>query len=102
MAEKNCITIPQEPRPDKSKGRKEMINKLLTNTPTNNITGAKLVSDKIGIPQGNPNRNTKSKWKIRLEGQIKKLRQRVKVLGERKNTQEYIRRKNTKQNCRRV
>ena len=34
----------------------------------------KLVSDKIGNPQRNPNRNTKSEWEMRIEGQIKNVR----------------------------
>ena len=40
--------------------------------------GAKLVSDKIGIPQRNPERNSKSGWEMRIEAQIKKLRPQVK------------------------
>ena len=38
-------------------------------------TGAKLVCDKIGVLQRNLNKNTKSRWEIRFEGQVKKLRQ---------------------------
>ena len=53
----------------------EKVNKLLPNIPTGNITElkvlvyarAKLVCDKIGIPQRNPDRNIKSRWEIRLE-----------------------------------
>ena len=66
----------------------EKVNKLLPNIPTSNITKLnvltyaepKLVSDKIGVPQRNPNRNTKSGLKIRLEGQVKTPRQQAKVL----------------------
>ena len=55
----------------------------LKNNPTENIielneliyTGIKLVSNKIGILQRNHNLNTKLTWEIRLEGQIKKVRQ---------------------------
>ena len=39
-----------------------------------NFAGAKLVNDKIDIPQWNPNRNTKLDWKIRIESQQPKLR----------------------------
>ena len=54
-------------------------NELLPNIPTSNITElkericakAKLVSDKIGIPQRNPNKNTKSESKIRRERMTK-------------------------------
>ena len=42
--------------------------------------GAKIVSDKIGIPLGNPNKNTKSGWEMLLRGQIKKLQEQVKLL----------------------
>ena len=35
--------------------------------------GAKLARDKTGVPQRNPNRNTKSEWEIRLKGQVKEL-----------------------------
>ena len=42
--------------------------------------GAKLVGDKIDISQRNPNKNTKSGWEMRIEGQIKKLRQQAKLL----------------------
>ena len=38
-------------------------------------TGAKEISYKIGFPKRNPKRNTKPGWKIRIEGQIKKLQQ---------------------------
>ena len=59
----------------------EKVYKLLKHVPTENITdmnaliyvGAKLVGDKIGIPQRNPNWNTKPTCEMRIEGQIKKL-----------------------------
>ena len=41
---------------------------------------AKLVSDKIGIPQRNSNRNRESRWEMRIERQIKKPRQQGKIL----------------------
>ena len=46
------------------------------------IAGAKLVYDKIGIPLGNLNKNTKPWWEIRHEGQIKKMQKRTKVLNK--------------------
>ena len=44
---------------------------------------------KIGIPPEIPNKNTKPGWEIRLEGQVKKLRQQTKVLREGKHTRIY-------------
>ena len=40
----------------------------------------KLVCDKIGVPLRTLNRNKKPGWEIRLEEQVKKLQQHVKVL----------------------
>ena len=49
--------------------------------------GAKLVSDKIGVPLKNPNKNTKPGWESRLEKQVKKLGRQAKVLiKEKKKT----------------
>ena len=64
----------------KVKVETEKVNKLLPNIPTSNVTelnkliyaGVKLVCDKIGIPQRNPNKNIKPGWEIRLERKIKK------------------------------
>ena len=60
----------------------EKTNKLLTNIPTGNITelnvliyaGVRLVSDKIVVSRRNSNRNTKPRWEMSLEGQVKELR----------------------------
>ena len=92
MSEKR-ITLPSLRDQDwkKENVETEKVNKLLLNVPTGNITeqnkliyaGAKLVCDKIGFPQGNSSTNTKRRWKIRLEGRIKKLRQ-AKVQSETK------------------
>ena len=68
------------------------VNKLLPNIPMRQITelskliyaGEKLVCDKIGITPRNPTRNTNPGWKIRQEGQVKKLRQQEKVLRKEK------------------
>ena len=66
----------------------EKVNKLLQYIPTDDITelnkliyaGAKQVSIKIGTPLRNLNRNTKTGLKMRLEGQIMKLQQQVKLV----------------------
>ena len=68
---------------EKKKACKETVkvNKLLPNIPTGNVTelnnviyrGVKLVCDKIGIAQGNLNRNTKPGKECRLEGLVKSL-----------------------------
>ena len=70
----------------------EKVNILLLIIPTGNINelnkliyaGMKLVCEKIGVPLGNSNRNTKAGWEIRLEGQVKKFWQ-VRVLRKEKN-----------------
>ena len=46
---------------------------------------SKVVCDKIGISQSNPNRNTKPGCKIRQEGQVKKLWQQAKVRRKEKD-----------------
>ena len=54
----------------------EEVKKYFSNIPANNISDlneltyarTKLVCDRIGVTQRNPNRNTKPGWKIRLEG----------------------------------
>ena len=62
----------------------EQVNKLLKYIPTDNSAelneliyeGIKRIGDeKKGIPQRNPNRNIKPGWQMRIERQIKKLRQ---------------------------
>ena len=68
------------------------VNKLSINVPMDNNTepneliyaGMKLICDKICIPLGNLKKNTKPGWEIRLERQIKKLWQQVKVLRKEK------------------
>ena len=47
---------------------------------------ANLVSDNIGIYLSNPNRNTKPKWEMRLEEQIRKLQQQTKLFRKEKHT----------------
>ena len=57
--------------------------KFLSNIPADNIielykliyAEAKLVRDKIDVPLRNPNGNTKPRWEIKFEGQVKKLQQ---------------------------
>ena len=51
--------------------------------------GAKLVSEKVEIPQNNTKRNSKPGWEIWLETQIKNLRQQVKF-DDRRKTWEYV------------
>ena len=63
------------------------MNALLINIPTN-ITelndlihiGAKLVLEKIGVSLNNTDRKSKPGWNLRLESQIRKLRQQTKLL----------------------
>ena len=77
------------------KVKTEKVNKLFANARTSGITEvneliyaeAKQICDKIGIPRRNPNRNTKPDSEIRLEGQINKLRQRAKMLSQKKKKQ---------------
>ena len=98
MTEKK-ITLPSLRSQDwkNVKVETEKVNKLLPNIPMDNITelseliyaGAKLVCDKIGVPQGNPNRNTRSRWEIRLEEQIKKLLLEVKMQKKGKHIRIY-------------
>ena len=57
----------------------------------------KLFCDKISVFQKNLNRNTK--WEIRLEGQIKKLLQQMKMLRKEKNKRGYVKRKRPKENA---
>ena len=45
----------------------------------------KLVCEKIGDPLKSTHRISKSEWEIRLEMQIKNLRQKAKVIKQRKN-----------------
>ena len=72
------ITISKKPRLKNNQG-KNWKNKLTINAYLNNLTelnepiyaGAKLVSDKIGAPLKNTNRNLKPRRKIQLESQIR-------------------------------
>ena len=72
------------------------INNIYINIPTGNITelnelidaGAQVVLNKISVPQGNPNRNTKPNREIWQESQVKKLWQQAKV--QRKKKRERI------------
>ena len=65
----------------------QKVNVLLTNISTNNITelndliytGAKFVCTKIGVPLKTTDRKSKPGWEIRLESQIRKLRQQAKI-----------------------
>ena len=82
------IIMSKESMLEKLKVETEKVNKVLQYIPTDNITelseliytGVKLVCNKIGILLRNPNRNTNPGWKINLEGQIKKLWERAKLL----------------------
>ena len=76
MTEKKAILLSlmnQEWKKVKAKTKK--VNKSFKNIPTDNITelneliyaGEKLVSDKIGVPLRNTNRNTKPGWEMTLE-----------------------------------
>ena len=84
--------ISQESRLEKSQDR-NWKDKLLPNTPMDNIpklneliyAGAKLVSDKNRCSSKEPELNTKPASEIRLEEQVKKLRQ-AKKTKEGKNT----------------
>ena len=67
-----------------------------------NYVGAKLVSDNFGISQKNPNRNTKAEWKMRLEGQRKRLRLEAKMLTTEKCRGIYFEEKKRKQTSRKV
>ena len=77
---------------DWNRAETEKINELLTHI-SMNITelyeliyaGAKLVRDKVSVCSKNMNRNTKPGWKIQQGTQIKKLRQQVKRIRQRRN-----------------
>ena len=78
----------KKPRLENCQGRNSE-NKLIINTYlNNNITElneviyaeAKLVSDEIGVPLKNTNRNSKPGWEILLETQIRNLRQQAKMI----------------------
>ena len=70
------------------KAGSQKVNELLTYISTNNIkelseliyAGAKFVWDKIDVPLKNTNRNSKPGWEIRLEREIRNLRQQVKII----------------------
>ena len=49
----------------------------------------KPAGDKIGVPKRNPYIITEPGWEIKLEGQVKKLWQEVKML-KKKNTRGYV------------
>ena len=55
------ITIPKKPRLEKSEGRKQKDKLIITKYPNMNLfmQEAKLVCDKIGIPEGNPIKTTR-------------------------------------------
>ena len=71
----------------------EKVNKILLNIPIGIIpklneliySGMKLVCDRISNPLRNLNWNTKPRWEIRLEGEVKKLWQLEKVLRKEKH-----------------
>ena len=73
-------------------GKKNQGKQIITKNPHGqhywteslNYAEAKLFCNKISVPPRNPNRNTKPWWKIRLEGQVKKIRQKAKVLRKEK------------------
>ena len=73
------------------------VNKLITNIPKCCITeldmliysGAKLVSDKIGVLIRNQRKNAKPGWEIRLERQIKKLQLQAKGVRREKYVRIY-------------
>ena len=85
MSEKK-ITLPLLNKQDwkivKTKYSNRKINKLLTHMSTNKITelnkliytGAKFVCDKITVSVKNTKRNSKPRWKLRLEMRIRNLR----------------------------
>ena len=68
------------------KAETEKINDLLTNISSNNITelndqiytGTKLVCGKIRVLPKNTIRESKPRWEIKLEIQVRKLRQQAK------------------------
>ena len=70
----------------KSESRK---SKRLINIATNDITewndliytNAELVFEKIRVPLKNTSRNSKPRWELRLESQIKRIRQQAKILN---------------------
>ena len=78
------------PRNQDWKKIKVETEKILKYIPRGNLTElneliylrAKLVEDKIGIPQRNLDTNTKPGWEMRIEGRIKMLRQHAKLLEE--------------------
>ena len=83
-----------------------MVNKLLSNIPTGNITelnellsaGGKLVCHKIDVPQRNSIKNSKPGWEIRLDGLVKKLWQQSKLLKEGKAQRDMLGEKDPKNN----
>ena len=95
MTEKGYITISKESgfeNKSRKKPKKQSFKNNSTDmTKLNDLiyTRTKLVSDKIGIPQGNANRNKFFKnvgWEMSLEGQIKKLRKPTKEQRKEKYT----------------
>ena len=70
------------------KSENEEVNDVLTNIRTNDITElndliyaeAKLVCEKIGIFLKTTDRKLKPGWELRLESQIKRLRQQARIL----------------------
>ena len=82
MTEKKTA-FPSLRKKDKKKVQLEIekVNELLPNIPTSKIielneliyARAKLFCNKIGVPRGNPNENTKPEWKSSRERQVRKL-----------------------------
>ena len=70
------------------KSETEKVNNLLTNIPINDITelndliyaGAKLVCEKIGAPLKTTDRKLKPGWELKLDSEIKRLRQQARKL----------------------
>ena len=66
------------------------INQIIPYRSTNNITelndliyaGAKLVCEKIGVPQKSTKKPSKPGWEVRLETQIKNLRKQAKIVKQ--------------------
>ena len=77
----------------KVKAETEKINDSLTKIPTNNTLelndlingGGKLVCGKIEVLWKNTKKKSKPRWEIRLETQVRRLRQRAKILNQMEN-----------------
>ena len=79
------------------KAETEKINDILSNISTNDITelndliyaGAKLVCENVGFLLKNTKRKSKPRGKIRLETQLRNLRQQVKMLRQKENMRSW-------------